>query len=118
MCYYGSTTKERLCQRMAKHRTDYNSWKKDPVKYNPTTSFKFFEKYGVENCRIVLMELCPCDTKDELSIREAYYIRNFLCVNKNIPDRKQPEYQKKYRDEHALKAAEYRNNTWWIKRFK
>ena len=94
MCYYGLTTKERLCKRMAEHRAKYGGWKKDPAKYSPTSSFKIFEKYGVENCRIVLMELCPCDTKDELSIREAYYIRNFLCVNKNIPDRKQPEYQK------------------------
>ena len=34
--------------------------------------FDIFEAYGIENCRIVLVELCPCDTKDELIKIEAH----------------------------------------------
>ena len=51
-----------------------------------------FEKYGVENCKIVLIEMYPCDTKDELHKREAHYITTTVCVNKQIPGRTLAEY--------------------------
>ena len=92
MCYIGSTTKDMLCKRMTEHRKMYKCFKNG--KTNNFTVFDIFEKYGVEQCRIVLIELCPCDTKDELTSRESHYIRTMECVNKMIPDRTKSEYNK------------------------
>ena len=104
-CYIGATTKEHLCQRIAGHRSDYQKWKN--AKRTFITSFYLFEKYGIENCTIELIELFPCISKDELNAREGYYIRNITCVNKNIPNRTNAEYRvdnqekiKQYRAEH------------------
>ena len=52
--YIGSTTKHYLSQRMDAHRADYKQWKDE--KHNKTTSFDLFDKYGLENCQIVLLE--------------------------------------------------------------
>ena len=79
--------------------------------------FTIFEKYGIENCRIVLVEFCPCDSKDELLKREAYHIKETECVNKRIPittATEKHEYYKQYRDEHT-KNAKYITRTTRIK---
>jgi hypothetical protein len=113
--YVGSTTKQYLSQRMDTHRYDYNKWKVG--KAEKTTSFDLFEKYGIENCRIILLEICPCTTKEELYKREAHYIKELNCINKNIPlrtwkERREvdieghKEYMKKYRDENKDKIKE------------
>jgi hypothetical protein len=92
--YVGSTTKERLCQRMTYHRSAYKHYQKGGK--NNYTSFKLFEKYGIENCKIILIEDFPCNTKDELIAREAFYIRSLECINKYIPDRTRQERNKCY----------------------
>ncbi len=46
--------------------------------------FNIFDQYRLENCRIGLVELCPCETKDELLKREAYHIKATECVNNKI----------------------------------
>ena len=94
MCYIGSTTKEKLCQRMVNHRAKYTLWKSG--KTNKVIVYDIFDKYGVENCRIILIENCPCESKDQLTSREAHYIRTIACVNKYIPGRTQKEYQTEY----------------------
>jgi hypothetical protein len=81
--YVGSTTKQYLSQRMDFHRYDYGKWLKG--KCCKTTSFELFEKYGVDNCKIILLETYPSASKDELLSREAHYIRTLNCVNRNIP---------------------------------
>jgi hypothetical protein len=53
------------------------------------TSFQIIER---DNYKISLIELFPCNLKDELSAREGYYIRNIKCVNKQIPGRTQKEW--------------------------
>ena len=90
MFYIGSTTKSRLCQRMVEHRAAYERWKAG--KCGKVTSFDIFEKYGIKNCRIVLIENYPCESKDELTSREAHYIRTVVCVNKAIPGRTDEQY--------------------------
>ena len=91
MCYIGSTTKDFLSKRMVDHRSSYTSWKSK--KSNKVMVYDIFEAYGVANCRIVLIELYPCLSKDELGRREAHYIRSLECVNRNIPCRTIQEYQ-------------------------
>ncbi len=85
MCYFGSTTKERLCQRMVDHRTKYNCWRNG--KTNKCTVFDNFDNYGIENCRIVLVETYPCNNRDELTAKEGEYIVATQCLNKRIEGR-------------------------------
>jgi len=103
--YIGSTTKEYLSQRMTSHRKDYNRWKLG--KRGNVKSFELFEEYGIENCKILLLELCPCNSKDELSAKEANYIRTLKCVNKVIPGRTLMQYVEDNKDKILEKQKQY-----------
>jgi hypothetical protein len=89
-CYIGSTL-EILSRRMASHRSGYKRFQENkPVSY--TCVYDIFIKYGLENCKIELIELVPCNTLMELRQKEGYYIKNSECVNKYIPGRSRQEY--------------------------
>ena len=98
--YIGATTKEYLSQRMETHRGGYRQWLKNKSIHS-VTSYQLFEKYGLANCRIVLMEKVNASTKDELASKEAHYIQTTPCINKCIPGALHSigsqEYQKRYR---------------------
>ena len=81
--YIGSTTKQYLSQRMDNHRGKYKQWKNN--KYCKVQVFEIFDKYGVSNCQIVLIETVNAESKDELLAREKHYIQSLKCVNKAIP---------------------------------
>jgi ribosome-interacting GTPase 1 len=89
--YIGQTKKKLLCDRMSSHRYDYKKWKANEK--TRCTSFELFDEYGLENCRIVLLENCPSNSTDDIKAREAFYIRTLNCVNKAIPDRTRAEYR-------------------------
>jgi hypothetical protein len=103
--YIGSTTKEYLSQRMDNHRGNYKVWKSG--QRNKTTSFELFDEYGIENCQIVLLELCPCNSRDELTSREAHFIRTLECVNKRIEGRTQKEWTKVNKDKIRERMRSY-----------
>ena len=66
--YVGSTTKKYLCSRLAEH--------KNMSKYRPNMRVykAIADNGGWENHQIVLIELCACDTKDELyKKRKRFY---------------------------------------------
>jgi hypothetical protein len=88
--YIGSTVCDLVSQRIVKHRDSYKYWKKHNANY--TTSFSLFEKYGIENCIIELIEAKPCIDINEQAKLEGSYIRTLECVNKNIPGRTRKEY--------------------------
>ena len=90
--YFGSTTNRLLCQRMGKHRDGYKKWKKGSS--NRVMSYYLFDKYGVENCEIILLENINAKNYDELASREAHYIKTVKCINKQIPLRTDIEYRK------------------------
>jgi len=78
--YIGSTTKEYLSQRLAKHVSNYKSYLKTGKKNrNYMTSYQVLENNDYE---IMLLELCPCSSKDELFVRERFYTHTIECVNK------------------------------------
>lgn len=105
-CYIGSTCKK-LCQRMSGHRSRYRAWKDG--KETGMTSFILFEEFGVENCKIELVENYPCNSKEELHKREGEHIKNILCVNKINPNNKNDaEYHKQYRIDNADKIKQYK----------
>ena len=89
--YIGATSRPYLKERFLRHKTTYNGYKNG--KHNrKVTSYYLFDKYGIENCTIVLLEAFPCNTRDELNKREGHYIRTLPCVNKKIEGRTQKEY--------------------------
>lgn len=89
LIYIGSTTKKYLSQRMEKHRSSYKEYQNG--KQKQMSSVEIFEKYGVDNCEIVLLESVDCDSKDKLLMRERWHIENNDCVNKLIPLRTKDE---------------------------
>ncbi len=96
--YIGSTTKHYLSQRMTAHRKDYLRWKNKDKHTCHTRSFDLFDEYGLEFCEITLIETFPCNSKDELHSREAYYIKSMKCVNKVVPKRTDKEYYQDHKD--------------------
>ena len=90
--YVGSTAMEYLSQRFQGHKTAYKRWK-EKKDDRIMTSFILFEEYGVDNCRIVLIESYSCNNKDEKNAREGHYIRELNCVNKLIAGRSPKEYK-------------------------
>jgi len=121
--YIGSSCKRLLSQRMNQHRDDYKKWKNG--KYGFISSFTLFEKYGIENCFIDLIQAFPCSSSDELRARERRWIDDIKCVNMDRPFRtkeeaiqQQKEWYKLnkelilakgkiYRDEHKEQISEY-----------
>ena len=89
-CYIGSTI-DLLCKRMGKHRDAYKQYNNG--KAGKTTAFELFAEYGIENCKIELVEIYPCNSRTELQAREGYHIKNEECVNKVICGRTVKEYR-------------------------
>ena len=87
--YIGSTTKKYLSQRIALHKCCHKKWNNN--EYHKFSVFELFDKYGDENCNIVLLEQFKCDDVDELRSKEKEYSKNMNCVNKYIPNRNKNE---------------------------
>ena len=79
--YFGSTTQS-LSRRLSKH--------KDVSKTKNHSSKSLFE-FG--QVKIQLVENFPCENKLQLLKREAHFIINNLCINKQIPGRTKNEWQ-------------------------
>ena len=90
--YYGSTCLA-LCQRLANHVNGWRLFKKGKKYIAQFTSFSILEQ---GNYYIELVESVPCASKEELHVREKYWIKNNNCVNifKNIV--RTPEERKVY----------------------
>ena len=89
--YYGSTCTD-LRKRLYKHKSSY-------LLQNDNCTFHKLIELG--DYKIELVENYPCNSRRELELREAYWIKNNLCVNKVIPaitEEERKEYKKKYRD--------------------
>jgi hypothetical protein len=113
-CYIGSTCEPILARRLAGHVANYKSYLKG--KGNNVTSFKIIAN---GNYNIVLIELFPCDTKDELYSRESHYTQTIQCVNKiknqglnNTLGKMEyiKQYSKQY-DKANMEKIKYRKNT-------
>jgi hypothetical protein len=106
--YYGSTTRL-LCQRMATHRHSLKS------KNYICASFTILER---GNYICVLCEEYPCDNKEQLFMRERFWIENNECVNKRVPikndeEKRQThnESQRNYQNSDARKDIQREYNT-------
>ena len=94
--YIGSTCKKLLSQRLAGHVSDF---KRGNI--NKRYKMSSFEIIEGNNYYIELIELVPCNSKDELLIRERFYIKSNECVNKHkylcMTKEDKKEYNKEYR---------------------
>ncbi len=106
--YVGSTTRPRLCQRFSQHMSAYRKWKIDPSGHTKMSSFRMFDKYGIDGCQILLLELFPCGTKDELLAKEGSWIQQLNTVNRCIAGRTGAEWRADNRDSVLKYQAEYR----------
>ena len=101
--YIGSTCKDRLCQRMSSHRSDFRKWKQ--TKKNYISSIEVL-KYG--DAFITLIESYPCNSKDELRARENYWIKKSKNVTNKLNAIPDPEWQKKYEKKNKVRLFNYR----------
>ena len=90
-CYIGSTIQS-LSDRFTNHKSCYKQWLND--RHSKTTVYDLFERYGVGNCKIELIENFPCDSKADLERREGEIIKKTTCINKVIAGRTATEYRK------------------------
>jgi hypothetical protein len=103
-----------LSKRLSKHKNDYKVWKDGNGKKGKVTSFVLFDEFGIENCKIELIENFACLCKDELLKKEGEHIKNNDCVNKVIAGRTKKEYyienkdnKKKFYIDNKDKILEY-----------
>jgi hypothetical protein len=94
--YVGSTIQKLLSQRFSSHRHKYKLWKEG--KYNKTSSFELFEKFGIDNCQIILIENYPCNSNDELFSRERYWFDKLNVCNKYRPKLSEKEIDNRTRE--------------------
>ena len=104
--YYGSTTQS-LNRRLSNHKKDFKLWKQG--KQTGCSSFMLLEQ-GFDKVAIILVEDFPCNSKQELEIREAHYIKNNPCINMQIPSgivaESRQDYNKQYRQANRDKILE------------
>jgi hypothetical protein len=111
--YYGSTTKKRLNDRLSAHVYDFKMFKKSDKIGHYISSFEVLIS-GDYN--IVLVENCPCDSRDELHKRERFYIESNECVNLTVPTKSQQEYYQERKEFFENYHKQYRlNNVEMIK---
>jgi hypothetical protein len=112
--YVGSTV-QGLAERMGGHRRTYNYWKEGKSKQK-IASYDLFERFGIENCKIILLEEYSCDNKMKLLMKEREWFDKIECCNKAKPIRtkeEENEYSKEYRNKNkellVQKSTNYRN---------
>jgi hypothetical protein len=87
--YIGSTISSLTC-RFGNHRRIYKAWKAGKSKR--VSVFEMFDKYGIENCKIELIENFACSSKKELERREGEIIKSIRCINEVVAGRTINEY--------------------------
>jgi len=90
--YIGSTT-QTLAQRLGKHKVSYKLYLKGKAKYISANELLKYDDYYIE-----LITLYSCSCKAELVAEEGKYIREWDCVNKQIPGRTKKQWNFDNRD--------------------
>ena len=94
LVYYGQTC-DTLSRRFSTHK----------AKRNPTKSKQIIEK---GDAIILLVDEYPCENEYEARAREAFYILNNPCVNKQVPNRTKQEYYEDNKEYILERVNQYR----------
>jgi hypothetical protein len=108
-CYIGSTTKS-LIDRFNSHIKKYKRWKINNKNF--ISSFILFDKYGIENCEIILMDDYNINNKIELLKREQHWIDLTDNINQCKAYKSK---QEKLQDKWERKWKKYENKEAWFK---
>ena len=102
--YYGSTCNIR--KRRNTHKSDCTNIKSE--KYNYKVYQHIRNNGGWGNWNIYFIENFPCKSKQELKIRERYWIELLKpTLNSNIPGRSDSESKKYWNQNNQLKIKQY-----------
>ncbi len=85
--YVGSTCEPLLCRRLAGHRGSYKLFQNGKGGYVSS-----YNTLSDPECYIELLEVFPCESKDQLHKCERKWIESLDCVNRYIPTRTKSEY--------------------------
>ena len=110
--YFGST-KQNIEMRFNFHHFHYNKYINKDENYSYFSCYKLFDKYGIDNCNIEIVEKLENTTKNKLLKQENYYINTYYNVNeqnayRSLDDDKQ--YYENYRIENKEKIKERNQN--------
>ena len=102
--YIGSTNHKTLAQRLGKHRSNYKEYLNNHNNY--ISSFEILQH---TDHYIELLELYPCNTKDELRRREGEIIRQYKSeiVNISIAGRTAAQYSQENKQVILAKQKQY-----------
>ena len=98
--YIGSTIRP-LSERMNQHRKEFKTGR------TRTTSCLIFQKHGLENVKIELIEEFSCENVEQLHKREGEIQRERKSVNKKIAGRTKAEYYKENVEEIKHRRSQY-----------
>ena len=105
--YIGSTTKK-LNERLYNHKYNYGRYLNG--KYNNVSVFKLFDKFGLNNIEIVLLQEIDFNDKKQLTDLEGRFIKDNACVNKCIMGRTMKEYYNANKDKKIEYQKQYRKD--------
>jgi Zn ribbon nucleic-acid-binding protein len=95
--YIGSTAEPILSRRLAKHVSNYIEWLRNGKKHRSS-----YDIIKDGDYHIILLELFPCGSKDELRMCEQKHIDLYECVNQQKAFRSEDDrlkYIKDYKNE-------------------
>lgn len=110
-CYIGSTFNT-IRDRFSRHRNHYKYWKLG--RSDRCSAFILFDKYGLENCKIVLIKEYEVVDRSHLEVYESLWIYKLKSVNEIVPKnsllKKEQvrRYNKQYRTDNKEQIKEYR----------
>jgi len=102
--YIGSTLQE--CRaRWQEHKDLYNTYKRN--KARKVVVYDLFEKYGVENCKTILIKEYEVVDKNHLHAYETLWINKLKPINKQSPFRINYIYRKNIYHQNIEKNRDY-----------
>jgi len=108
-CYVGSTFQE--CRaKWQDHKDQYTKWKKNG-NVDKISSYELFDKYGLKNCKIILIREYEVVDRQHLEIYEQLWINKLKPINKcssfRIKKLYMKQYHEKHKEQHNQKCREY-----------
>ncbi len=104
--YYGSTIEKYLSSRFGKHKKRMSCETKN---------------MDLNDCYIELVEIYPCNNKQDLLWRERFYIENNECINKRLPittKEEKMEYLKKWNIENDSNKRYYEQRKNYLRKWR
>ena len=92
---------------MEGHRSDYKKYLDQEIRN--ISVFCLFDEFGVEHCKLELLETYPCNSKEELFAREGHHQRECECGNKQVSGRNQQQYYEDNKEEILNQKKQYYN---------